>query len=133
MIEPLHSPIPGLEAQAVLIELLSSTKGSNSINANRRKDGKEIYCEWTNIPIHDEHGQLQSVISLARDVTEERKAQQAMLEGHERYRRLVETIDGVVWEYIEGIGLTYLSPSVEAYLGLKPEVWFATPNRWMSR
>ena len=133
MMEPLHSPIPGLEAQAVLIELLSSANATNSINANRRKDGKEMYCEWTNIPIHDEHGQLQSVISLARDVTEEQKAQQAMLEGHERYRRLVETIDGVVWEYIEGIGLTYLSPSVETYLGLKPEVWFATPDRWMSR
>jgi PAS domain S-box-containing protein len=133
MMEPLHSPIPGLEAEAVLIELLSSQNGFNSINANRRKDGREIFCEWTNIPIHDVHGQLQSVISLARDVTEEQRARQAMLEGHERYRRLVETIDGVVWEYVEGIGLTYLSPSVEAYLGLKHEVWFATPERWMSR
>jgi diguanylate cyclase (GGDEF)-like protein/PAS domain S-box-containing protein len=133
MMEPLHSPIPGLEAQAVLIELLDSAKGTHSINANRRKDGKEIYCEWTNVPIHDASGRLQSVISLARDVSDERRAQQAMLEGHERYRRLVETIDGVVWEYVEGIGLTYLSPSVEGYLGLKPEVWFATPDRWMSR
>jgi diguanylate cyclase (GGDEF)-like protein/PAS domain S-box-containing protein len=133
MMEPLHSPFPGLEAEAVMIELLSSGGGTNSINANRRKDGKEIYCEWTNIPILDAHGQLHSVISLARDVTEERRVQHSILEGRERYQRLVETIDGIVWEYVEGIGLTYLSPSVEVYLGLKPEVWFATPDRWMSR
>jgi diguanylate cyclase (GGDEF)-like protein/PAS domain S-box-containing protein len=141
MMGPLHSPVRGLEAESesetdatqMLLELLSSGDQAISINANWCKDGREIYCEWMNIPIFDDLGRLRSVVSLARDVTVELRAQKTVSDGRERYRRLVEAIDGVVWEYVDGIGLTYLSPSVESYLGLKPEVWFATPETWMSR
>ena len=141
MMGPLHSPLRGQEfdpldfdsnAREMLLEMLSLSANAVSINSNWRKDGREIYCEWTNIPVHDGL-RLRSVISLARDVTEELRAQKTVSDGRERYRRLVEAIDGVVWEYVDGIGLTYLSPSVESYLGLKPEVWFATPEAWMSR
>jgi diguanylate cyclase (GGDEF)-like protein/PAS domain S-box-containing protein len=136
MMGPLHSPFRDVDfkvdASEMLLELLSSSEAI-SININWRKDGREIHCEWTNIPIHDDFGQLRSVVSLARDVSEEIRAQKTVSDGRERYRRLVEAIDGVVWEYVDGVGLTYLSPSVESYLGLKPEVWFATPEAWMSR
>ncbi|MDX2218709.1 MAG: PAS domain-containing protein [Burkholderiales bacterium] len=40
-----------------------------SLNRNRRKDGRVIWCEWYNSSLLDESGQVLSVLSLGQDVT----------------------------------------------------------------
>ena len=44
--------------------------------------------------------------------------------------RLLETIDGVVWEAEIGVGNTFLSPQVERLFGYSVEEWRADPNFW---
>ena len=41
-----------------------------SLNANVRKDGKVISCEWFNTPLRDASGNITGVLSMAHDVTE---------------------------------------------------------------
>lgn len=40
-----------------------------SENANFRKNGEEIICEWINAPFHDQHSSQEYIVAMARDVT----------------------------------------------------------------
>jgi PAS domain S-box-containing protein len=41
-----------------------------SLNANLRKDGKRITCEWFNNPLYDTTGRITGAVSMVHDVTE---------------------------------------------------------------
>ncbi len=45
-------------------------------NRNYTKDGSVLYCEWYNSVLHDENGQLVSVLSLVLDVTDRKRAEE---------------------------------------------------------
>ncbi len=56
--------------------------------------------------------------------------EQVLVEIRQRFLRLLETIDGVVWEAERGVGNTFLSPQVERLFGYTVEEWRADPNFW---
>lgn len=70
----------------------------------------------------------QGVLIEITDVTE-----QVLVEVRQRFLRLLETIDGVVWEAERGVGNTFLSPQVERLFGFTVEEWRADPGFWRSR
>ncbi|VXB33314.1 Diguanylate cyclase [Luteimonas sp. 9C] len=70
----------------------------------------------------------QGVLIEITDVTE-----QVLVEVRQRFLRLLETIDGVVWEAERGVGNTFLSPQVERLFGFTVEQWRADPGFWRSR
>ena len=48
-----------------------------------------------------------------------------------RYRSLVDSLDGVIWEsLVFESGLSFISSSVERLLGYPQEAWYASPNFW---
>jgi diguanylate cyclase (GGDEF)-like protein/PAS domain S-box-containing protein len=67
----------------------------------------------------------QGVLIEITEVTE-----QVLVEIRQRFLRLLETIDGVVWEAERGVGNTFLSPQVERLFGFTVEEWRADPNFW---
>ncbi len=60
-------------------------------NRNYTKDGSVIYCQWYNSALWNQSGELVSILSLALDVTERTRAEQALKDSEARYRTLVET------------------------------------------
>ena len=65
---------------------------ARSVNENRTKDGRIITCEWFNTPLMDPDGRFVGVISLAQDITERMRAEEAWPERgavprHVRKRR----------------------------------------------
>ena len=88
------------------------------------------YC-WLRLQLHPETDAAERVISRQgvlieiADVTE-----QVLVEIRQRFLRLLETIDGVVWEAEIGVGNTFLSPQVERLFGYSVEEWRADPNFW---
>ncbi|MGV8942044.1 MAG: diguanylate cyclase domain-containing protein [Lysobacter sp.] len=60
-------------------------------------------------------------------------SEQVLMEGRQRFLRLLETIDGVVWEAELGVGNTFLSPQVERLFGFTVEEWRSDPGFWRSR
>jgi PAS domain S-box-containing protein len=55
----------------VMNRFVNGTERRNiTINRNYRKDGTIIECEWYNSTLVDEHGQMESVLSLVVDVTD---------------------------------------------------------------
>ena len=86
---------------------------------------------WVRLQLHPETDAAERVISRQgvlieiADVTE-----QVLVEIRQRFLRLLETIDGVVWEAEIGVGNTFLSPQVERLFGYSVEEWRADPNFW---
>ena len=67
----------------------------------------------------------QGVLIEITEITE-----QVLMEVRQRFLRLLETIDGVVWEAELGVGNTFLSPQVERLFGYTVEEWRADPGFW---
>jgi diguanylate cyclase (GGDEF)-like protein/PAS domain S-box-containing protein len=56
--------------------LLTGTGGERKTNENITKDGRTIVCKWYNTPITNEKGEAVGVVSLAEDVTEQKRAEE---------------------------------------------------------
>ena len=61
--------------------LLKGELPSHSINDNITKHGEIITCEWNNSPLHDDDGNIVGAMSLALDMTERKRAQEALCEN----------------------------------------------------
>ncbi|MBI5248572.1 MAG: PAS domain S-box protein, partial [Desulfomonile tiedjei] len=83
-----------------------------------RKDGTKFPCEIQGRMI-DYRGRRIRVTAL-RDITERRRAEDALRESKDAYRNLVENLDEVVFSTDAQGVLTYVSPSVERLLGYEP-------------
>lgn len=86
---------------------------------------------WVRLQFHPETDAEQRVISrqgVLIEITE--VTEQVLVEVRQRFLRLLETIDGVVWEAEIGVGNTFLSPQVERLFGYSVEEWRADPGFW---
>ena len=63
------------DAPAVAVvanELMTSAVNSNKcLNRNNTKAGKIIHCQWFNSVLKDEKGNIQSILSLIQEITEQ--------------------------------------------------------------
>ena len=57
-----------------------------------RKDGSRFWAIVVIDPIHDDDGELIGFAKITRDMTEQREAQQALLESERRFRLLVQGV-----------------------------------------
>ncbi len=76
----------------------------------------------------DAAGRVISRQGMLIEITE--VTEQVLIEVRQRFLRLLETIDGVVWEAERGVGNTFLSPQVERLFGYATEEWRSNPNFW---
>jgi diguanylate cyclase (GGDEF)-like protein/PAS domain S-box-containing protein len=86
---------------------------------------------WVRLQLYPETDAADRVISrqgVLIEITE--VTEQVLVEVRQRFLRLLETIDGVVWEAEIGVGNTFLSPQVERLFGYSVEEWRADPNFW---
>lgn len=80
------------EQASQIWQYLSAQKGGNRCTAeNITKDGRIIICEWYNTPLVDGEGNFIGVASLAQDVTERVRTEQALRRQAEQ-ERLVAAI-----------------------------------------
>jgi len=76
------------------------------------------WCVTTLVPVLDAAGRVHRIIGVARDVTEERTALEALRASEARFRQLAETIREVFWIVDAATrSLLYVSPAYEAIWG----------------
>ncbi|MDZ4404526.1 PAS domain-containing protein [Prosthecobacter sp.] len=65
--------------EATLRRLLDRSEARNTcINRNFSRDGRVIVCEWHNSVLLNEQGEIESILSLASDITVEKKVEEAL-------------------------------------------------------
>jgi PAS domain S-box-containing protein len=111
---------PGIERVAAGM-CSGQTRRSVSPNRNVRKDGKVIWCEWYNSSLTDGSGKMQSIQSLVLDVTERKKAEEAVREKERQFRTLADSIPNLAW-WANGDGyITWYNRRWFEYTGTTPE------------
>jgi PAS domain S-box-containing protein len=99
------------------------------IEARRiRKDGSIIDVIGSTAPLHDSKGAIAGVMAVLLDITDRKKADEALRESEERFRTMTDwTYD---WEYwVDPLGrLKYMSPSCERVTGFGPKEFTDDPG-----
>jgi len=95
---------------------------------HRRKDGRLYDAE---VSIQGAHiGGRNVFISSTRDISAQKRADQALRESEERYRSLVESLPDIVYSFSDKRGGVVWSARVEAVLGYSLTELQANPYLW---
>ena len=95
------------------------------------RDGQRYPVEDSAAPIRDSAGNVVGVVVVFRDVTEKRRAESALRESENRFRRLAENAADIVYrfEFSPHCGFSYLSPACLNLTGYAPEDLYANPGQ----
>jgi PAS domain S-box-containing protein len=92
------------------------------------KNGSVLFVSLTISPIRDEEGTIIGASTIARDITDHkraedelRKSRQALQESEQRFRSLVQNSSDIITILERDGSIRYQSPSIERILGYKPE------------
>jgi len=86
-----------------------------------RKDGSIVLMETHLSFLRDETQKAVGIISLTRDITERRRAEEKLRESENKYRLLADNVHDVIFVLDMNFNFTYVSPSVKALRGYEPE------------
>lgn len=97
-----------------------------------RHDGSRLWIQAQVVSIKDHSGKVVGSQRVLRDITEQRHAEQAVLESEERLRHLIISSQDWVWELNANTVYTYASPRCLEILGYEPaEIIGRTPFELM--
>jgi PAS domain S-box-containing protein len=86
-----------------------------------RKDGATVWTETIITLAYDCNKKPIGVVGVIRDITQRKQVENALMESEEKFRALVETTPGIIWETDTMGRFLYISPMVEGILGYDPE------------
>ncbi len=83
----------------------------------QRRDGSTFPALTTTAPIYDDQGQIVGMVGVSMDITEQKRAQQALRESEERYRQVNESVQDIIYAVDREGKLTFISGAFKRLLG----------------
>lgn len=98
-------------------------RGERAVKEYRivRPDGALRWIRDTGFPIRDGDGTIRRLAGIAQDITEERRASEAVQALDRRFRVLIEQIPQLVWRARADGRWAWVSPQWERYTGLSED------------
>ena len=83
------------------------------------------------LPIWNDTGEICTGMVMTQDITERKQVEESLIQSHQRYEQLVNTIDGIVWEGdAQTFEYFFVSQQAERLLGYPVERWTSEPTFW---
>jgi two-component system, cell cycle sensor histidine kinase and response regulator CckA len=87
----------------------------------RHKDGRILDVSLSSAPMYDENGNVTGDMGLMEDITERRRAEEALRASEQRFRSLAEESSDWIWEMDAAGRFTYCNPRAGEITGYRPE------------
>jgi PAS domain S-box-containing protein len=108
------------EALALTRRVVSEQQVIRLETVRLREDGNPVDIAYTYSPIRDSAGTVVGVSAIGQDVTDRKRAEDAIRESEAKFRSFVETTEEWVWASDADNVHTYSNPAVERILGWTP-------------
>jgi len=103
-----------------LVQAATDRAGVQFEEEIRRPDGTKRHMLRRALPVLDAEGELMRIIGYSVDITERKRAEEALQEREERFRTLIEHAHDII-TILDGEGkMVYQSPSTQRVLGYTP-------------
>jgi PAS domain S-box-containing protein len=117
------------EERHLFQERLKKLEADSTLRFERkfvRKNGDIVPVEASVSAIRG--GYFQAIL---RDISERKRAEEALREAHQNYVTLVNSLDGIVWEAdAQTFAFDFVSPQAERMLGYPLTHWTTEPTFW---
>ncbi len=96
-----------------------------------KQTGRSGWALDRNFPLRNAKGAIIGVIGTVSDITERKKAEEALKAVQQHFRDIVNTTDGIVWEAdARTFDFTFVSKQAERLLGYTADEWLQ-PGFWV--
>ena len=89
-----------------------------------RRDGTRLTASLESSPVTDAGGNYVGMIAAVQDITERKRAEEALSASEGRFRDLTESTADMIWEINVDSVYTYVNPKVRDVLGYEPRELF---------
>jgi PAS domain S-box-containing protein len=97
-----------------------------------RKNGERFLLELSIAVLKDSRGRPSGLVTVGRDVTRRKQAEEQLRASEERFRQIAENIREVFWmTNVAKDGMIYVSPGYDEIWGRSRERLYATPREWV--
>lgn len=86
-----------------------------------RKDGQVVWGYLTVSPLRDSQGNTRSIVVTVQDITDRKRAEEALKKSEEKYRQLIESLNEGIWVIDENEYTTYANLPMGEMLGYTVE------------
>jgi PAS domain S-box-containing protein len=114
-----ESDIPGAVAQ--FKEALASGRRMQNLSFIMKRRDQSAFPGELSSSVLRKDGRAAGMVGMVRDITERKRAVEALKESEERYRNQVEAINDVAYAINSSGEFTYISPVVKNVLGYEPD------------
>jgi len=121
--EDTHQPI---EDPVALVLQEGRPRNLSNHTALVARDGREVPVEDSAAPILDADGRVIGVVLVFHDVTEKRRAQEALRQSEERYRLVTQATNDAIWDINLSAGTIQWNDTYKTVFGRPPE----TADSW---
>jgi PAS domain S-box-containing protein len=111
----------GDELPCILEKLANGEVLAHHETVQIRKDGRRINVSLTLSSIEDAWGTIIGVSAISRDITERKRAEEALRERETRLRLLVEQMPNLLWSTEVALRVSYIAGAGLAKLGIQPD------------
>ncbi len=122
-----------LRTKPMDVETLKQLKSWRRESVNERKDGSTFPVEVLSDVVMDAQGAPIGLVTIARNITEQKRAEAKLMESEQRYALAVQGANDGIWDWSLQADRIYFSDRWKLMLGYAPEEIEQTPEEWWSR